>query len=362
VRRVLLLTSHPLEGRDGADKQLATSVARNLPDTSFTWFSRAPAVSQPALATGRRLRVLSRQGVPGPSERLQIAVRATYLEPRVDLVHAVLTVGPGFARYGALRAKLPSRLRRPVLHTVPGIAAPEMLAGAGPLGRTVALSEATASRLRDAGFGDVVVVPPGVEMSRWPAAPRPSEDVATVLFAGHHDPGGGAEDVVLAVAAAASRGHPLRLILAMRPRVGQDERAEAQRLSSLAASHGVTDVEVLGRVDDLPALVGSADVLVFPPRQLHGKADVPLTVLEALATARPAIVSDLPEFAALGDAVVRVPAGDTDALGDALDELLRSPRWWDELATGGRRLVEERFSDVSMAATYGRLYDELLTG
>lgn len=360
MRKILLLTSHPLEGRDGADKQLATSVARGMTDTEFTWFSRAPSVSERALSAGRRIRVLSRQGVPGASERLQIAVRGTYLEPRHDLVHAILTIGPGFARYARLRGRVPVQLRRPVIHTVPGIAAPHLLEGAQPLGRTVALSQATADRLQHAGFGNVAVIPPGVELDRWPASPRPGGNISTVLFAGHHDPGGGATESVLAAAKAQRRGHRLRMIFAMRPRIGQDSATEDGRLRAFAASHGLEDVVVHGRVDDLPALVRAADILLFPPLQLHGKADVPLTVLEAMATRRPVIVSDLPEFAALGEAVLRTPVGDTTELGARLGMLLGMPKRWDELAEAGRRLVEERFSDRSMAAAYRRLYDEIL--
>jgi glycosyltransferase involved in cell wall biosynthesis len=360
MQRILLLTSHPLEGRDGADKQLATSVARGVIGVQFIWFSRAPAVSEPALERGRRVRVLSRKGVPGPSERLQIALRATCLEPRTDLVHVIMTIGPGFARYASFRSRLPMKLRRPVIHTVPGIARPEMLVGARPLGRTVALSQISAERLHAAGFGEVSVIPPGVELDRWPAVRRSRDEVPTVLFAGHHDPGGGAREAVRAVAEAQHLSQRLRMVFAMRPRIGQDERSENDRLRAFAASHGVVDTVFHGRVDDLPALVRAADVLLFPPLHLHGKADVPLTVLEAMATRRPVVVSDHPEFDALGDAVLRAPVGDVTALGRHVVDLLRSPGRWDEQAGKGRRLVEERFSDRSMAQAYARLYEESL--
>ena len=84
----------------------------------------------------------------------------------------------------------------------------------------------------------------------------------------------------------------------------------------------------LRRVDDaeLAALYAGA-LAVVTPSHLEGFG---LPPLEAAAHGTPAVVSDLPCFAeTLGDAALRVPAGDAGALADALlrigrDEDLRA--------------------------------------
>jgi glycosyltransferase involved in cell wall biosynthesis len=57
-----------------------------------------------------------------------------------------------------------------------------------------------------------------------------------------------------------------------------------------ARAAGITEVVVRGRTRDMPAAVAGLDVLLLPARHLHGKADNPLTVLEAMATGRPVVV------------------------------------------------------------------------
>jgi glycosyltransferase involved in cell wall biosynthesis len=366
---VLLFTSSPLGGATGADKQLAIAIANGVPDVDFTWFSRWPGRGRGELTQGRRIPILSSDGVPRTPERLQVCAAGAALARRSDLVHAVLTIGSGFPLFSRWRRRLLGD--RPVLHTVPGVMDPRHLEHARPLGPTIALSETTAGLLRAAGFGEVRVIPPGIPLDQWPRRPRRPDATATgempdavavpnVLFAGHHDPGGGAAEAIAAAAAAVRAGTRCRLLLAMRPRPGQDERALQAALRELARKAGLPDVEVIGHVDDMPTLLESVDALLFPPRALSGKADVPLTVLEALAVGRPAIVSDLPEFAALGNAVLRAPVGDCERTGLLLAELLGRPRRWEELAGRGRALVEERFGAIRLAERYARLYRGLL--
>ena len=200
-RRALLVTSHPIDARDGADKELSVMIASGLPGVEFTWFGRCFARHREPLATGRRVPLLSTSGMPGRLERAQAAVWALALEPRVDLVHAVLTIGPGFARFSRLRERIPAAHRRPAVHTVPAVACPQALSELVPLGTTVAISRTTQRALLDAGVPDVRLIPPGIDQLRWPARPRPTGRPPVVAFAGHYDPGGGLDDSVRALGA-----------------------------------------------------------------------------------------------------------------------------------------------------------------
>ncbi|MGW0121218.1 glycosyltransferase family 4 protein [Streptomyces sp. NPDC003327] len=355
--RVLLLTSSPLDGSEGCDVRLASDVLAALPEVDFVWFSQWPRPRQASPARGRPVRILSRDGVPHVPERVQAALAGAVFARRVDLVHAFLTVGRGFPAFSWLRPLLLGA--RPVVHTVAGVMDSGLLRHLRPLGTTVALSESMARRLRAADFGDVRVIPPMVQLAEWPCLPRP-QGRPVVLFAGHHDPYGGAEIAIDAAAEAAREGARFRLVLAMRGRPGQDRAALDEALRERAGTAGLTDVEVLGYVDDMRALLASVHVLLFPPARLGGKAAVPLTVLQALATGRPAILSDLPEFADFGHAVLRAPAGDDRRTGQQLAWLLGQPRSWDVLAERGRTLVEDHFGPERFAARYAALYRELL--
>ncbi|MFF3315938.1 glycosyltransferase family 4 protein [Streptomyces sp. NPDC003035] len=355
--RVLLLTSSPLDGAGGSDVRLADEVLGALPDVDFVWFSRWPRPRGRPRPDGRSIPILSGDGVTRVPGRVQSALVGAVAARRVDLVHAFLTIGRAFPVFSWLRPLMLGA--RPVVHTVPGVMESGHLSRTRPLGTTVALSESMARRLRAADFGDVRVIPPMVPLDRWPCLPRPA-GLPVVLFAGHHDPRGGAVTAIEAAAEAASAGAEFRLVLAMRGRPGQNVGALEEELRELAGERGLRDVEVRGYVDDMHALLASAHVLLFPPPTIGGKADIPLTVLQGLATGRPAILSDLPQFADFGDAVLRAPAGDGRRTGQQLAWLLAQPRVWDMLAERGRTTVEERFGPERFAAQYGALYRELL--
>ncbi|MFF9804061.1 glycosyltransferase family 4 protein [Streptomyces coeruleorubidus] len=355
--RVLLFTSGPWEGGAGADTQLAASIADSMPDRDFLRFSRWPRQGPPGTAPGRGVPIVSRDGVPRVPERLQAALAGGVLARRTDLVHAILTIGGTYPLFSRLRRGLLGR--GPVIHTVPGVMDTGLLERARPLGVTVALSEATAGQLRAAGFGDVRVIPPTIPLGRWPWRPRnPGRPV--VLFAGHHDREGGAREAIAAAAQAHRSGARFRLVLAMRRRPGQDERTLERELRLLAAREGLPEVDVLGHVPDMPGLLAASDVLLFPPRALGGKADIPFIVLEALATGRPVVLSDLPQFGELGFAGPRAPVGDRVRTGELLTRLLEQPRLWEMLARRGRATVEERFGPDRFRTEYERLYQESL--
>jgi glycosyltransferase involved in cell wall biosynthesis len=354
--RVALVTSHPLAAPwDSADKHIAAAVARVLPQYRFVSVRRAGGERHEV--PGRRVPILSRTGRPGPVESAQIGAFVLGALPFVDLLHAVVTIGPGFTRLAHVLRRVPAPWRRPVLHTVPGVVDPDRLPPAPGLGTTVALSAYSADLLRGAGFPDVRVVPPSLPLQRWPVAPRP-EGAPVVLFAGHDDPGGGAETAIEGVAASALRDR-LHLVLAMRYRPGQDGVRLAGALRAYAYHLGVDRIDVRGHVADMPALVRSATAVLLPAATLAGKADVPVVLLEAMATGRPVITSTLPTLAAIGRAALRVPP-EAAAVARALDHLLSDERAWQQRATAGRQLVEREFSEAALGRRYADLYAELL--
>lgn len=356
------MTSHPLDARDGADKELAVTIASGMPDIDFTWFGQVGRGATEPLRAGRRLPLLSATGMPGRGERAQAAGLSLLLERQVDLVHAVVTIGPHLARFVRLRERVLGAARRPAVHTVPAVADVRGLRGSSALGTTVVLSRSTQVLLDDAGFPDVRLIPPGIDLQRWPLQVRVPQGPPVVAFAGHYDPEGGLVESVRALGGLARSGCPVRALFLMRPRPGQDEAQAAAALLRQARDAGLGDVRVHGRTRDMPAMLAGVDVLLLPARELGGKADVPLTLLEAMSAGRPVVVTDLPQVAALGDAVTRVPIGDVPALQEAVRLLLDEPRRWTAMSEAGRALVERQFSSDRMVARYRDLYEEVLAG
>ncbi len=127
---------------------------------------------------------------------------------------------------------------------------------------------------------------------------------------------------------------------------------EAERL-------GVRDrVEFAGFHDDVPALLDRLDVVALP----SWTEGLPLTVLEAMAHARPVVatpVGGTPEVVVDGETGLLVPPRDPAALAGALRRLLEDPDFARRLGEAGRRRVAERFSLDAMTKRILMMYDEV---
>jgi glycosyltransferase involved in cell wall biosynthesis len=153
-------------------------------------------------------------------------------------------------------------------------------------------------------------------------------------------PAGLPERFVLAVGALEPRKRPGLLAEAHRR-----ARSRGLRAGLVYAGDGPlrgeldrTGATVLGHVSDpvLEALHARALALACVSRE----EGFGFTPLEAAARGTPAVVADLPVFEdTLGDAALRVPPGDPDALAGALLRLEREPELRERIAAAGRAAV-----------------------
>ena len=138
--------------------------------------------------------------------------------------------------------------------------------------------------------------------------------------------------------------------------------AELARIEARAAALGLSDrVRVVPGVAhaEMPDFYRLADVVVSVPVSDGG----PNTVVEALASGRPIVASDLPanrEWLGDLDPTSLVPVGDATATAQALMTILGRPEGERaELARRGRAAVEERADQRATMAEIERLYREL---
>jgi glycosyltransferase involved in cell wall biosynthesis len=131
-------------------------------------------------------------------------------------------------------------------------------------------------------------------------------------------------------------------------------------LCDLAEEAGVAErVHVLGPRKDVPALMHAIDVFAMPSIW----EGFGLVLLEAMAAGRPIVasrVATIPEVVVDGETGLLVPAGDPQALSDALADLADQPALAQQFGEAGRERLRRQFSIDKMVGDTELLYRELL--
>jgi len=136
----------------------------------------------------------------------------------------------------------------------------------------------------------------------------------------------------------------------------------ARELQKQIDSHGLGwTIRLVGACDDMPAVYKIADLVVCPSVTPEGFGR---TVAEAMAMGKPVIVTDLgapPELVAHGETGWVVPAGDAEALAEAIARTLALPEHvLVEMGRRGMAEVQNRYTREHMCNATLALYDELL--
>jgi glycosyltransferase involved in cell wall biosynthesis len=133
---------------------------------------------------------------------------------------------------------------------------------------------------------------------------------------------------------------------------------ERERLERLVA--GLDGVELLGSRGDVPDLIAACDAVAL----LSEAEALPMSLLEAMALARPVVTSDVGgarEAVADGETGIVVAPGDTAAAASALAALAADPDRARAMGERGRARQHERFDGEAMVDGYWRALEEVAT-
>lgn len=280
-----------------------------------------------------------RRGRPGA----RAALRLARLSRDFDVVHTHLWAGDTWGRLGAALARHPCVLGTE--HNTRAEAAwrQRLSVALHPLARVVVcVSEGAAQVARQAGVpaDKLRVVHNGVDLSGIRPRLRGGEPLQRVLGIGRLAPQKGFD--LLADAVAQVPGLSLELL------------GEGEAGADLARR----GARLLGWADDVRPHLERAQVVAVPSRW----EGFGLVAVEAMAAGVPVVASDVPGLSeVVGDAALRVPAGQVEPLAQALRRLRDEPGLRARLSAGGPAQAG-RFAIERTVQAYEDLYDELLTG
>ncbi|MBD6615719.1 glycosyltransferase family 1 protein [Komarekiella sp. 'clone 1'] len=219
--------------------------------------------------------------------------------------------------------------------------------------------------------GNIDIIPCGTDIHRFGSITREAArselgiapEAKIVLYVGRFDPRKGIETLVRALNKSKLRdSNNLQLIIGGGSTPGNSDGRERDRIEKIINELGMSDFTTLaGRLSQeiLPTYYAAADVCVVPSHY----EPFGLVAIEAMASSTPVVASDVGglQFTVVPEQTgLLAPPEDVDAFASAIDRILISPEWRDELGKAGRKRVETKFSWHGVASQLSELYSQLL--
>ena len=229
------------------------------------------------------------------------------------------------------------------------------------LGTVITLSELSGAWFRNAGFENVVAVPPGVE-SVWydpvDAADLGGNSKRIIYFGGGPVIFRGVD--ILIDALSVLNDPTVYLDILLRSTQERDEIFLLDKIRNLSLSSHIHLVTGFQSRSFLLNEVNQAVVAVFPYKLMARVADVPLAILEAMASGRPVIstrAGAIPEIIQQNTNGLLVEPSSVKELVEALRTLLANPDRWKSLSSNARKSAAPYKSDLiltKLVALYSR--------
>jgi glycosyltransferase involved in cell wall biosynthesis len=195
----------------------------------------------------------------------------------------------------------------------------------------------------------------GVDVQRFvPVDPPPGDPI--VMLAGRMLWDKGVGEFVDAVIRLKQCAVKARFVLVGRCDRGNPTAIAEERLHEWTREHGI---EWWGHREDLPAVLGSATVVVLPSY----REGLPKVLLEAAACGKAMVATDVPgcrEVVRHRHTGLLVPVRDSASLADAIVELLSSPELRAALGTHARELAVQQYATMRIGEAFLSLYRDLV--
>ena len=167
----------------------------------------------------------------------------------------------------------------------------------------------------------------------------------------------GVAEFVLAAQVLRAEGLDIRFLVAGEPDTGNPASVPEEQLTAWREEGSVT---FMGHVQDIPALMATADVVVLPSYYREG---LPRNLIEAAAAGLPIVTTDAPgcrEVVEDGINGILVPARDAVALTAAIRKLVLDPALAARMGAASRQKALAQFDERIVLANTLAVYRELV--
>ncbi|MEI7621578.1 MAG: glycosyltransferase family 4 protein [Candidatus Moraniibacteriota bacterium] len=371
MKKILLITRPIAPPWDEASKIFAYNLAKDAKGFEFSVLTPGKIEALP-----KHIQQIPIYTSNHPNLKLDQQARLLKLIPLIknfDLVHFMLTPN----KLNALGFKL--FLTRPSVKTVQTVATlREDLFADKDFKKIlfadliVTYSDYAKNKLTKLGLKNVMRVYPGINLQNYCPAPKNlhamemfgiAQTDFVISYPGEYTRLGATDDIASMLPKLFEKIPNAKFIFANRLKNEKDALKKAQVVETLKKAGVLDKVVFTDTFGEMPKIYNLSDVVIFPARDMKGKFDVPLVVIEAMACAKPVIISNLPilqEFSSNKNAVMIDPTKENELL-EAILDLFENPKKCAKIGETAKQYATANFGIREVAKQYEQAYHHLLS-
>lgn len=374
MKQVLLATRPIVPPWDEASKNFAYFLGKTVVGHALTLLGAKDAML-PELPATAHLEPVYRSAHFGLSEKANLFKYLQAKRNAFDITHYLFT--PTRLNIGVIRT-LARPTRGKTIQTVATLRtdlySPKTLKRLLFADHIAVYTDATKAKLESMGVTNVDRIYPGIDLDRYQPRPKSqavldayylSADDFLVVYPGEYTRLGATDFLVETLIRhfTGPVAEPFVFLFACRIKNEADQR-KREAIREVFRQAGCLDrirFEENHATTNMAEIYNTADVIAFPVGDLFGKFDVPLVIIEAYASGKPVILSDLAAFQEFSNEriSVTIPRLQSKPFIDTLLHLKHSPEIRAGLGRAARTYAEEHFDLRETAKRYASLYASL---
>ena len=397
-KKILLVTRPICPPWDEASKNFAFQLAKNLPDFEFAVLSCRNLSDMPEHIVQKPVYTSNNFSF---FQKIRLFCYLLTTKDSFDVIHCLFTPTKlnSFLLKTTLRKKFP---RSKIIQTIATLR--EDLYSDHEIKKImfgniiITYSQYAKNKLNSLGFNNVKQIYPGIDLNYYSPTPKDKNLLNSyflnlnsfiIAYPGEYSRLGATDDIVEMIIELYKQKSPfnppftkgempnplpflkgelerdfyknIKFIFTCRVKNDLDKIKKQEVSDKLQRAGCLNNVIFTDTVSNMAELYNLSDVIIFPARDMKGKFDIPLALIEVMACGKPVILSDLAilkEFANENNSVI-IENGDIEQLKNSILDLYQNKNKREEIGKNGRKCVEANFDIKIIADKYRKIYSEI---
>jgi len=379
-KRILFYTRPIVPPWDEASKNLAFDIASNLNKKKFKAIlltSRKNSFNQKLKKNWPWINPEEIYSSPEVNlnlkNKIKLLKRLFRIKLKEDLIHFLFTPRSLTSLLIRLRLKF-SRVK--TIQTVATISKknfqkPEKLKKILFADRVIVQSKNTFNKIKKIGFENAKLIYPGINLDKYrPTKKDPGllrklkikKQEFILLYTGEYVRLKAIDDIIEACQSLWEKNKKIKLILACRIKSKKDEKKKKRITKKLRTEGLQGNVIFIDTFDEMEKLYNISDLNVFPAREMAGKFDLPLTLIESMACGKPIVVSklkNLKELVGKNSRGLLVETGNPKDLAEKISILKSDKKMYNEMTRRSVEFIKNNFDIKKKTKEYEEIYKNL---